>query len=140
MISLPGRQAGAGCRCTEGADAAVPEPHVEQGYYDIVGRQAASTWTTRYTRAAHDIAREGDLPLRWEGSYHIWAPDQIEAAAESLLRLRARYSHGKLQFNTVKIHYDGMPQILTAGMLEPYATDPDNHGGVLVFGYRVISQ
>ena len=88
-------------------------------------------------RAAHDIAREGDLPLRWEGSYHIWAPDQIEAAAESLLRLRARYSHGKLQFNTVKIHYDGMPQILTAGMLEPYATDPDNHGGVLFTPQRL---
>ena len=88
-------------------------------------------------RAAHDIAREGDLPLRWEGSYHIWAPDQIEAAAESLLRLRARYSRGKLQFNTVKIHYDGMPQILTAGMLEPYATDPDNHGGVLFTPQRL---
>ena len=45
-------------------------------------------------QVAHDIAREGNLPLRWEGSYHIWAPDQIDIATESLLRLRERYSHG----------------------------------------------
>ncbi len=71
-------------------------------------------------RAAHAIAKDGDLPLRWEGSYHIWAPEQIDTAAHSLLRLREEYGHGKLRFNTVKIHYDGMQDILTAAMLEPY--------------------
>ena len=54
-------------------------------------------------RAAHAIAKDGDLPLRWEGSYHIWAPEQIDTAAQSLLRLREEYGHGKLRFNTVKI-------------------------------------
>ena len=88
-------------------------------------------------RAAHDIAREGRLPLRWEGSYHIWAPDQIGTAVESLLRLRERYAHGKLQFNTIKIHYDGMPDILTAAMLEPYTTDPGNSGAVLFTTQRL---
>ena len=82
-------------------------------------------------RAAHAIAKDGDLPLRWEGSYHVWAPEQIETAVQSLLRLREEYGHGKLRFDTVKIHYDGMPNILTAAMLEPYATDPGNRGGVL---------
>ena len=82
-------------------------------------------------QAAHDIAREGNLPLRWEGSHHIWAPEQIETAVESLVRLRETYAHGKLQFNSIKIHYDGLPDILTAAMLEPYVTDPDNYGGVL---------
>ena len=90
-------------------------------------------------QVAHDIAREGNLPLRWEGSYHIWAPDQIDIAAESLLRLRERYSHGKLQFNTIKIHYDDMQDILTAGMLESYVTDPDNYGGVLFTPQRLSS-
>ena len=88
-------------------------------------------------RAAHDIAREGRLPLRWEGSYHIWAPEQIETAAESLLKLREKYAHGKLQFNTIKIHYDGMQDILTAAMLEPYVTDPDNSGAVLFTTQRL---
>ncbi len=88
-------------------------------------------------QAAHDIAREGNLPLRWEGSYHIWAPDQIDTAVESLLHLRDQYAYGKLQFNTIKIHYDGMPDILTAAMLEPYATDPDNYGGVLFTTQRL---
>ena len=82
-------------------------------------------------QAAHDIAREGNLPLRWEGSHHIWAPEQIETAVESLVRLRETYAHGKLQFNSIKIHYDGLQDILTAAMLEPYVTDPDNSGGVL---------
>lgn len=88
-------------------------------------------------RAAHDIARDGDLPLRWEGSYHIWAPAQIDTAMESLVRLRQEYAHGKLQFNTVKIHYDGMQDILTAAMLEPYVTDPDNYGAVLFTSERL---
>ena len=90
-------------------------------------------------QVAHDIATEGNLPLRWEGSYHIWAPDQIETAVESLLRLRERYSYGKLQFNTIKIHYDGMQDVLTAGMLEPYVTNLDNYGGVLFTPQRLSS-
>ena len=90
-------------------------------------------------QAVHDIARDGDLPLRYEGSYHVWAPQQIETAVESLLRLREKYAHGKLQFNTIKIHYDGIQDILTAGMLEPYVTDPDNYGGVLFTTQRLSS-
>ena len=90
-------------------------------------------------QVAHDIAREGNLPLRWEGSYHIWTPGQIETAVESLLRLRARYGHGKLQFNTIKIHYDGMLDILTAAVLELYVTDPDSYGGVLFTPQRLSS-
>ena len=88
-------------------------------------------------RAAHDIAREGNMPLRWEGSYHLWAPEQIETAVQSLLRLREKYAHGKLQFNTVKIHFDGMLDILTAAVLDPYVTDPDNYGGVLFTTQRL---
>ena len=82
-------------------------------------------------QAALDISRDGGLPLRWEGSHHIWAPYQIDTAVETLLRLREKYAHGRLEFNSIKIHYDGMTDILTAAMLEPYATDPDNYGGVL---------
>lgn len=88
-------------------------------------------------RAAHELAKEGRLPVRWEGSYHVWAPDQIEGAVDSLYRLRDEYGHGMLRFNTVKIHYDGMQDILTAAMLEPYATDPDNRGGVLFSTQRL---
>ena len=36
-------------------------------------------------RAAHAIAKDGDLPLRWEGSYHIWAPEQIDTAAQETM-------------------------------------------------------
>ena len=88
-------------------------------------------------QAAHDIAKEGNLPLRWEGSYHVWAPEHIETAADSLHQLRDRYAHGKLRFNTIKVHYDGLQDILTAAMLEPYATDSNNRGGVLFTTQRL---
>ncbi len=102
------------------------------------------TWATRIRhvavyKAAHDIARDGNLPLRWEGSYHIWAPEQIDTAVASLMRLREKYAHGPLQFNSIKIHCDGMQDILTAGMLEPYASDSDNYGGVLFTPQRLIA-
>ena len=90
------------------------------------------------TRAAHALAEAGQLPLRWEGCYHIWAPHHIDGAVDGLLRLRREYSHGDwLRFNTVKIHYDGMQDIRTAAMLEPYETDPHGHGGVLFSAERL---
>jgi hypothetical protein len=73
------------------------------------------------------------LPLRWEGSHHIWAPEQIETAVESLVRLRETYAHGKLQFNSIKIHYDGLQDILTAAMLERVGI---SHGANNLQGFR----
>ena len=73
----------------------------------------------------------GLLPVRYEGSYHVWNPAQIDIAREELLLLRKKYAGNKLRFNTVKVHFDGVAEILTAGMLEPFATDPGNRGGIL---------
>lgn len=87
--------------------------------------------------AIAELDREGLLPVRYEGSYHIWDPNQIDTAAAEFLELRRKYAGDRLQFNTLKIHYDGVNEILTAGMLEPYAIDPDNHGGVLFNAERL---
>ena len=77
------------------------------------------------------LDRAGKLPIRYFGSYHIWDPAQIDQAVAEVKRLRAAYGGPHLRFDTVKIHYDGVLEILTAGMLEPYSTDPTNRGGVL---------
>ncbi len=77
------------------------------------------------------LDRAGKLPIRFFGSYHIWDPAQIDGAITQIKRLRAAYGGPHLRFDTIKIHYDGIAELLTAGMLEPYATDPANRGGVL---------
>ena len=83
------------------------------------------------------LDRQHQLPIRYFGSYHIWDPAQIDHAVEGVRRLRATYGGPHLRFDTVKIHYDGVLEILTAGMLEPYATDPANRGGVLYDSHRL---
>jgi predicted amidohydrolase YtcJ len=82
-------------------------------------------------RELADLDRAGKLPVRYFGSYHIWEPAQIERAVAEVNRMRATYGGPHLRFDTVKIHYDGVFEILTAAMLEPYATDPTKRGGVL---------
>ena len=82
-------------------------------------------------RELADLDRAGKLPIRVFGSYHIWDPAQIDRAVAELKRLRAAYGGPHLRFDTIKIHYDGVIEILTAAMLEPYAIDAANRGGVL---------
>ena len=94
-------------------------------------------WDDAVYEVASELDREGLLPVRYEGSYHIWDPAQIDIAKDKLLELRTKYSGTKLQFNTIKIHFDGVHEILTAGELEPYATEPDNYGGVLFTTWRL---
>lgn len=77
------------------------------------------------------LDRAGRLPIRYFGSYHIWDPAQIDHAVAEVRRLRAAYGGPHLRFDTVKIHYDGVFEVLTAAMIDPYATEPSNHGAVL---------
>ena len=88
-------------------------------------------------RELADLERAGQLPIRIFGSYHIWDPAQIDQAVAELKRLRAAYGGPHLRFDTIKIHYDGVVEILTAAMLEPYAIDPANRGGVLYDHHRL---
>jgi predicted amidohydrolase YtcJ len=72
----------------------------------------------------------GELPIRIEGSYHIYRPDQLTGAPAELFALRKKFASRLIDINTVKIHYDGVTEIGTAGMLEPYVLTPGS-GGVL---------
>jgi predicted amidohydrolase YtcJ len=83
------------------------------------------------------LDRAGKLPIRYFGTYHIWDPSQIDHAVSEIKRLRAAYGGPHLRFDTVKIHYDGVIEVLTAAVLEPYATDPANRGGVLYDHHRL---
>jgi hypothetical protein len=80
------------------------------------------------------LDRSERLPLRYEATYHIRLPDQVPIAIGELKRLRARYGGERLRFNTVKIHFDGINELRTASVLEPYSDDPGNFGGTTISG------
>ncbi len=78
-----------------------------------------------------EMERAGNLPLRYEGSYHIYSPEQLEVAVDEVLRMRREFGGELLTFNTIKIHLDGVNEINTAGVLEDFANEPGNRGGIL---------
>ena len=81
--------------------------------------------------AIAELDKANQLPLRYEASYHIWRPEQIDIAIDELKALRQKYAGNRLHINTIKIHYDGVSEIMTANMLEPYRVAPHGHGGIL---------
>jgi predicted amidohydrolase YtcJ len=104
----------------------------------LSGRGVTTLWDAgnygfedRVYEIVAELDRAGALPIRYEASYHIYAPNQIDVAVDELLRLRGRFGGDRLKFNTVKIHYDGVSEIATAAMLEDFVGDPGNRGGVL---------
>ena len=74
------------------------------------------------------------LPLRYEGTYHIRLPEQVPIAISELKRLRSEYSGDRLKFNTIKIHYDGVHEVRTSAIFEPYSDDPGNRGNTTFSG------
>ena len=79
-----------------------------------------------------DLDKAGRLPLRYEGSYHIFLPGQQRDAVDGLKRLKGKYSGNRLGLNTVKIHFDGSNENRTGAVLEPYRDDPGNRGGTVM--------
>ena len=84
--------------------------------------------------AVAELDRSGRLPIRYEGSYHIRLPDQVPVAISELKRLRLQYGGERLQFNTIKIHFDGIHEVRTSAILEPYTDDPGNRGNTTISG------
>ena len=88
-------------------------------------------WDDQIYSILSDLDKEGKLPLHYEGSYHIWEPKQLPQAIEQFKALKRKYSGERLQFKTIKIHYDGVTEIQTAAMLDPFVSTDNNRGGIL---------
>ena len=79
------------------------------------------------------LDREGQLPVRYEGSYHVILPNQFDQALDTLKRWQADYGGDRLNINTLKIHFDGMSEIGTSGVMEPFIdSSNDNRGGIIM--------
>ena len=78
-----------------------------------------------------ELEKEGKLTLRVEGAYHIWRPNQTGSAVQNVRRLQSKFGSKNLNINTVKVHYDGVTEINTAAVLEPYENEQDSTGATL---------
>lgn len=87
-------------------------------------------WDEQVYTLVSDLDKAGKLPLRYEGTYHVWQPEQLAIAVAKLKELRGQYEGPRLKFNTIKIHFDGIAEVLTAGMIDPYI-NTENRGGTL---------
>jgi predicted amidohydrolase YtcJ len=79
-----------------------------------------------------ELDRAGELPLRYEGTYHIFLPGQEHGAIAGLKKLRRKYEGDRLKLRTVKIHFDGSNENRTGAVLEPYSDDPGNRGDTVL--------
>lgn len=80
-----------------------------------------------------EMEANGELPLRYEGTYHIILPKQIPNAIGSLRSLQSRFGGKRLHINTIKIHYDGTHEVGTSGVIEPFIdTSDENRGGLIM--------
>ncbi len=78
-----------------------------------------------------ELEREGRLPLRYRGVVHIVLPEQLDTAVSELKRLRRQYGGDLLRFEAIKIHFDGVQEIRTAAMLDPYLGEGAGRGETL---------
>jgi predicted amidohydrolase YtcJ len=109
-------------------------------FLDYLSSQGVMSLMDAGNRNYHDEAysslaeldRSGRLPVRYEGIYHIYLPEQVPGAIAELLRLRRAYGGDRLRFNTIKIHFDGTNEIRTGAVLEDFSDDPGNRGNTLL--------
>jgi predicted amidohydrolase YtcJ len=87
--------------------------------------------------ALAELEAQGRLPLRYQGCVHVTLPDQMPEAIPRLRELRRRFAGPRLRFDTVKIHFDGVSEIGTSSVLEPFQDPARSRGGTVISGDRL---
>jgi predicted amidohydrolase YtcJ len=72
-----------------------------------------------------ELEKAGELPLRYEASYRISIPQNVQFAIPEMKRYRDTYGGERLRFNTIKLFMDGIHENRSGAVLEPYADDPE---------------
>jgi predicted amidohydrolase YtcJ len=88
-------------------------------------------------QAAAELERRGRMPLRYEGSYRVETADQLNGAVAALKRLREEFGGDRVRFNTIKVMFDGVSEIRTSAVLEPFLGEGSGRGETLVDATRL---
>jgi predicted amidohydrolase YtcJ len=78
------------------------------------------------------LEKEGELPVRYEGTYQVFTPERRARAVSEMKRYRAKFGGERLQFNTVKLFMDGVYQNRSSALLDPYTDDSAYVGDTLL--------
>lgn len=105
----------------------------ELSAYGVTSLLDAGTfgWEEAVFKVVAELEDEGRLPLRYHAAHHVWDPKQLTTAVDETKRLQKLYNRKDFKIDTIKIHYDGVSELGTAGMLEPFAVGQDDKGGVI---------
>ncbi len=88
-------------------------------------------------RAATELEQSERMPLRYEGSYRIREAHELDGAVAELKRLRREFGGELVKFNTVKIMFDGVSEIRTSAVLDPFLGEGNVLGKTLVDAARL---
>ncbi|RLD05226.1 MAG: amidohydrolase [Chloroflexota bacterium] len=80
------------------------------------------------TAAFNELAREGNLKIRFRGSITLEADKELKAQVDYVLSEKGKNTHPYFQTLSGKIFVDGVIEGGTAYLLEPYAHQPDFRG------------
>jgi predicted amidohydrolase YtcJ len=124
------------------AGAAVQKDELEAFLRDLVSKGVVAVFDAgngesdeSVFAAVSELDRAGRLPLRYDASVMITLPEQLPGVVARLERLRDRYARGRLRINTVKILFDGVSEIGTSSVLEPFVDG--THGGTVISGAQL---
>jgi predicted amidohydrolase YtcJ len=70
------------------------------------------------------LEEEGNLPVRYEGTYQIFTAERLHSAVPEMKRYRKEYGGDRLQFNTIKLFMDGINYNRSSALLDPYTDNP----------------
>lgn len=71
-------------------------------------------------RVVSQLERDGQLPVRYFGTYQIFTPERAKSAVSELKRYRREYGGELLQFKSVKLFMDGITANQSAAYTRPY--------------------
>jgi len=80
----------------------------------------------------------GELPIHIEAVHHLILPSMIDGAVAEFRRLKKNYEGNNLKFNTIKIHFDGVSEIRTSALSQPFSDDPSTSGGIIMTQQRLM--
>jgi len=80
----------------------------------------------------------GELPIHIEAVHHLILPSMIDGAVAEFRRLKKNYEGNNLKFNTIKIHFDGVSEIRTSALSQPFSDDPGTSGGIIMTQQRLM--
>lgn len=121
---------------------AVQKPELEAFLQDLVSKGVVALFDAgngaadeAVYAAVAELERTGKLPLRYDASLMITLPSHLPGAVARLEELRRKYAGPRLRINTVKILFDGVSEIGTAAVLDPYLDG--TRGGTVISGAQL---